>query len=399
MEEILIGLDGITFQHVAELLLQIGTTANERRRCKATYWDCLEVVAFALLMSDRIALNANLPRVGKDTPGEDLKALLGREIVAPVEDMAPANWKAKLLEIPEFNARTKSWLALLDRALVLSRTAWDHLVLREISADYLGTDAEIGSSSTSGAAAKFKAEHYIGHDLAQEAVPKKFVKAIADTIRKSFPKLLVDPVLVHEFIERMAVTHIVNYWKMNLDAEESQLKNLVRLPHQTRSSIRFTELAESNVDGNRRKTADTRRKRLEVVRCLMPFPLRHLMDGVRDREKVIQRALDLRDFPPIPHIRDRLRKVFGELEQGNVKPATKLCNEISHLTSKGDRRDWQDSRFTIGWNLDYNVPYFNASTELLEKLFRRDHYFLKQFTSVNVKQTDLKIKKLFPEIA
>src|SRR5258708_3842183 len=116
MDNLLIGLDGITFQHVAELLLERGTTANERKRCKATYWDCFEQVAFALLMSDRIALSAELPRVGNDTPGEDLKALLGNEIVFPVEDRAPADWRTKLLEAPDFNAKTKSWLSLLDRA-------------------------------------------------------------------------------------------------------------------------------------------------------------------------------------------------------------------------------------------------------------------------------------------
>jgi hypothetical protein len=393
MDELLFGLDGITFQHAAELLLQCGTTATERRRCRQTYIECFEQVVFALLMSDRIALNDNLPRVGKDKPGESLKPFLGR-LVVPVRDNAPETWKQELLKSPEFEAKIKSWLSVLEEALLLKRTAWENWIIREVSADYFGTDLEIGSSQTPLTALKFKGEHYIAHHPAQDSTPKKFVHDLTEVVHRTFPRLHVEPARVGEFIERSALTHVVNYWKMNLDIADSQIGDLVRLPHETRASIRLLELDAP-------ETSEADRKRHQVLSCLMPFPMRHLMEDIKDREKVIERLLGLRDLQPIPQIRERLRKVFGELEEGKSEPATKLCNEINGLALVKANNDWRESEYTIGVKFapDGLTPYASVPSDVLSKLFRTDNYFLRQFTAPDPNYVDKRIKKLFPELA
>jgi hypothetical protein len=402
MKELIIGLDGITFQPVGELLLECGTRPEKRRECKTTYKDSLRQFALASLLGDRIAVPAKMPKVGSDYPGEDLKALLGSGMIVPVGNKTPKNWKTTLLGCPSFKEKVISWLTLLDEAHLAAKVHWDDWIVREVAAGYLGQDASLASREVQPANIKIQADHFLDHSEIQSVIPARFISSMARKLKEKFHHLGATDANVNEFVSRTAVTHVVNYWKMNLDIEDEYANKIVRLPHMTRTSIRLAELRRSEgsrQDQNRGDRTD------QVIRALLPFPLLHLVRGLEKRTDLITRLMDLRDIQPFPQIRDRLRTVLGELEQNNHRGALKLCNEIEKLSKHGGgAAACEQTAVDLGVRAEQDcslTAYVRIPVEykLLQRWFRPDRYLLRQFTSVDDKASEHVLKKRFPEVA
>ncbi len=245
MKELIIGLDGATFQPVGELFLDCESTFDQRRECKVTYRECLRYVALAVLLSDRIGVPQFMPNVGSDHPGQDFANMLGKSFVLPIGGYCPHNWDELLMKAPAFEKRVVNWLELLDQAFSIERRFWEDLIIREVRADYLGKDGSPASHKLGPSGLKLKAPHYVGHLSIQEAVPNSFVNKLRKWIKVKVPRLNVTDANIDEFISRMAVTQVVNYWKMNLEIETAYEDGFIRLPHMTRSAIRFAELSRS----------------------------------------------------------------------------------------------------------------------------------------------------------
>jgi hypothetical protein len=215
LNELIIGLDGVTFQPVGELVFECGTTADQRRECKFTYRECLRYVALAVLLGDRIGVPKDMPVVGRDHPGKDLANLFGKSFVLPIGGTCPQNWANLLMRAPAFEERVVSWLKLLDEALTFKRSSWEDLIVREVLADYLSTDKSLASHQVEPSDLKIRAPHYLGHLSIQQAIPVSFVVKLRERLKAKFRRLNVTDANIDEFISRMAVTHVVNYWRMN----------------------------------------------------------------------------------------------------------------------------------------------------------------------------------------
>src|SRR5207302_1352299 len=79
-------LDGITFQHAAELVLKWDATLADRSRCCHTYIRSLEDAAFALLFADQVVVPNKMPVVGRDgSPGMIFKNGLPTTLVVGLD--------------------------------------------------------------------------------------------------------------------------------------------------------------------------------------------------------------------------------------------------------------------------------------------------------------------------
>jgi hypothetical protein len=380
-------------------VLECGTTAEQRRECKNTYRECLQYVALAVLLGDRIGLPNNMPEVGSDHPGRDLSSFLGKDLVLPIGDNSPNS--DLLTRAPIFEARVIDWLKLLDEAFSLRKSVWEDLIVREVSADYLGKDKSLTSHEVQPSDLRLHARHYTPSLAIQEAIPMTFVTKLRGIFKAKFRRLNVTDENIDEFISRMAVTHVVNYWKMNRDIEAEHAGAFIRLPHMTRSSIRFVELSQSE----HRPADDSLRqnKRDQIMRALLPYPLRQLLHGLTKRQGLIQRLLDLRDAEPFPKLRDRLKKALGELEQGDYHGVAKLCGEIETLSRSEMTSGAEPTSLTFGVRLESEsaTPYVDLPLpkELWNKWFRPDRYCLRQLTSISEKSAERDIKRVFKEIS
>lgn len=398
MKELIIGLDGVTFQPVGELLLESGTTFEQRRECKATYRECLRYVSLAVLLSDRIGIPKEMPLVGGDQPGQSLANLLGQSFVLPVGGYCPHNWDELLMKVPAFEERVANWLKLLDDALSIGRRFWEDLVIREVRADYLGKHELHTSRQVEPSGLKLKAPHYVGHLSIQKAIPNSFVIQLRKRIKAKFGRLNVPDGNIDEFISRMAVTHVVNYWRMNLDIEAAYEGGFLRLPHMTRSAIQFVELRRSE-PSDQKNVQD--QKRDQVIRAVLPYPLRHLLRGLKRREDLIQRLMELRDLGPFPKLRDKVKKAFGELQQGKHNSATKLCKEIETLSNSAEDSAAEPASviFGIRWEggggltADVQVPI-----DLLKKWTSPHRYCLRELTSVSEGSEQRDLNRVFEEL-
>jgi hypothetical protein len=224
---------------------------------------------------------------------------------------------------------------------------------------------------------------------------------MARKLREKFHHLNVTDANVIEFISRTSVTHIVNYWKMNLDIEDEHARKIVRLPHMTRTSIRLVELGRS---GENLQDMERENRKDQVIRTLLPFPLQHLVKGVEKRTDFISRLTDLRELQPFPQIRKRLKTVLCELEQNNRRAAIKLCKEVEALSRHSSvSATCERAGIAVGVRMepDAVTPYINIPVQydLLQRWFRPDRYFLTQLTSVDEKTSARFLKRLFPEVS
>jgi hypothetical protein len=111
--------------------------------------------------------------------------------------------------------------------------------------------------------------------------------------------------------------------------------------------------------------------------------------------------MDLRDLPPFPKLRDKVRKAFGELQEGKHRSAAKLCKEIEALSNSAENSGAEPTSLTFGirWEPGGITADVKMPIDLLKKWLKPDRYCLIEFTAILEKSEQRDIKRIFKELA
>src|SRR5579859_4906151 len=147
--KLIVILDGVTFQHAAELLFDVGVSANERRTAKRIYTRCLEDTISAILFADKIGIPDRLPPVGIVYPGQFLRGQLSRVLPDVLHPIARVERDGGLEAFVRTDATIREAVQqdinVLDDAYMQGRAYWNELVFREVFG-YLLNDPQLDIS-------------------------------------------------------------------------------------------------------------------------------------------------------------------------------------------------------------------------------------------------------------
>ncbi len=181
-------LDGITFQHAAELLLDIGVSAAGRGQAAHTYARCLEDSISALLFADKAGLPAKLPPVGSEYPGETLKGKLRSALpdcVFPISQIgSPGDLETLVRGDITLADLVLQDIGLLADAYKLGKQYWDECIFREAHG-YLLADPSLDIAKRYPEIRKQNKTHYVLLDEIELKVPKDFYLDLTQIVRKT----------------------------------------------------------------------------------------------------------------------------------------------------------------------------------------------------------------------
>lgn len=302
------GLDGITFQHMGELVFDIASTMESRRRSKAVYLACLRDFTFAMVYGEAGTIATRLPNpTDQESPGEVLRSAydgLFRNVLAPgegkLDDFLQKPSTVKTVT-PTFTQLSAAWLA--------DRESWIAVIHREATC-YLGTHPSVLNDGDNGPIVLAKNPPYPEHKTLERAVPRHVVDEATTAVLQSTPQY--ERAAVNKLVSGFLLAHIgVSYWYRHPD------EGVWRVPFVTRAHAHRSSM---NVDC---AVADLR---LTLVnRLLTEFPHR---DGPR---RIFVDWLARQSKNPKF---DDVRKYVRELDEAirRRKPA----QEINRLIAKID---------------------------------------------------------------
>jgi hypothetical protein len=337
-------LDGITLQHVGEILLDVEATADVRRLCASSYLQSLEDFVFGALFGESLTLSGTMPPVGEDTPGAHLlhRPEL-RDFVVAI-DMPPPPSPSEIVAGEGLRGAVERDINAIGSLTPRELGAFQDFYVREARA-YLGNDASILEPRLPPASYAFstnnRASHYVQVAELQSVVPQRFIDRMLVSIRGSADYSRVANEALTEFVTRSLLTHVVNYWTFD-SALEAQPHASARLPHVTRANIR------RHVDGETEETQPGGAERLGRFRRLfyrgiVPHALLRVMAVARDKSSFLDAVRETRDSTQFRQIRNYLTELVSELGHGERREADKLLAEIARRTSEsGDEPEpWE----------------------------------------------------------
>ena len=142
-------LDGITVQHVAEVLYNTAATRDIWGECFASYLSSLEDFAFGVLFGETVTLSGSMPPVGDSTPGAQLlreSALQG--VLVAIQMEQPAGIATLLNNDVKLRGAVERDLEAVGRLSEDEVEPFRHFYIREVRG-YLGTDPSIFEKGSS----------------------------------------------------------------------------------------------------------------------------------------------------------------------------------------------------------------------------------------------------------
>jgi len=359
-------LDGITVQHVGEVFYETGTTAAVRKQCRRTYLRSMEDFTFGFLFGETLSLSGRMPPVGDETPGGNLinRPEMGQP--AAIEE---------LLQEERFRSSVEQDMKAVNELLGSELEPFRHFYLREVLA-YLGNHASLWESnldpSTYVFETKDRKSHYVRSPGLQGLVHNSFTRDMTTAIRNGTAAKDVSDDALTEFVTRVLLTHIANYWAFDR-AVEDHPHGSARLPHVTRVAIR------QKVDApNPEKHGRLRRL---VYKGIVPHALLRVIGVARGKEFFLDALRETRDSKDFTEIRRYLTELVCQLGAGERKDADRLFAEINR---KGQGSFQQESfqlsvpvvgGFGVGADLiDRFQRFWNPGKYYLRQLIRDSAY-------------------------
>jgi hypothetical protein len=318
MEKIILVLDGITIQHVGDLVFESTETSNHRSECKETYRKCLEDVACAVLFADEIRITGNLPTYpGGRAPGqlvveqlnkpsEFVKRLPG-DLSTPKEEILRASSYRQIVAIDIEN---------LSSAIQSVPLLWTHLGIREAEIHF-GPDDSLRRENLDAGEYIYAANHYWSDSKLESLVPESFVKALEWCITRTPTGAVASKKAIDIFLRRMALTHIGTFWMINEACRILKIPSSFRMPHATRmhlSSLRSKAIVA------------------ELQTTIMPLALCLALHETGHRSEFVRKLKQIREWKPIEAVRQRLREAMYESSVGKNEEVRKLTKEITNLS-------------------------------------------------------------------
>ena len=376
-------LEGITIQHVGELLFDLDVTRNLRSICKDSYIQALEDFTFAVIFGDYFSVSEKLSQVGEDSPGEPILRRF-KDFFVPVENdstLKPEDIISS--KYPGLRHRVKEYLKILENALNLLIKQWENWIIRE-AISYLGNDQSLWGNDPINFVFSKKPHPYF-HDInLQSYIPINFINKLSKIVNNKANPDGIPIIAIKEFVTRSTLTHVTIMSWYERAVLKSKATSVTTLPFPTRSSLISLKSKRIIVD--------------RIKNIVVPYLLHKSLDGLTSREQYLNRLEDIRDTKTIKKIRDRLSISIEELKQGDNRAAKKLFDEIN-----------EHSRFMSGDKVDQvslnqvtlKTKVFDISINL-NWVFNRNRYFIRRLIrEYNEKvylQTEDRIKRVFPEL-
>lgn len=378
-------LDGITFQHAAELLLQWPDTLTERKRCCHTYIRCLEDVAFAILLSDRLVVPVNMPNVGPaGSPGELLKRSLPESLLQTIA--VPHTPIEQTVQDSVIRDAIIADLSDLLPALQSKPQVWTDFLVRETQS-YLGSDETLRMSGVPPERFRFAATHYVPrHAGLHEHVPGAVAGHLAKIVRPYVGVQVATDEAILEFVTSVSVTHIANFWTYDKSCAPLTKSNGVRLPHVTRAVIRELNGAWEG----------------RLSRQIVPHALSDALRQVSSPDNVIDRMLILRETNLYSKLRAYLLEALVALDAWKDSTEVgKIISEIETLT----RGQGSVAEPLMVKDIKVGIPAIKSLPSLsvtvpFEHVFMKRRYYLRSLVAAgDYKQYREHLGRVFPELS
>jgi len=318
MENVTLVLDGITVQHVGDLVFETKETNNHRTECKETYRKCLEDVACAVLFADEIRISGNLPAYpGGLAPGQRVVDQLNEpsELVKrlPGDLSTP---KEEILRTSSYRQIVGLDIVNLSRAIQDVPLLWTHLGIREAQINF-GNDDSLRRENLAPADYVFAAKHYWSDSKLESLVPEAFVESLQRCVTQTATRTLASKKAIGVFFRKMALTHIGTFWTIHEACRLLKIPSNFRMPHATRMHL-STLRSKAIMD--------------ELQTTIMPLGLCVALHETGHRGEFVRNLKQLRDWKPVEAIRQRLRQAMHEASVGNNEGVRKLTKDITNLS-------------------------------------------------------------------
>jgi hypothetical protein len=388
-------LDGITIQHVGEVLWESGTTAVVRKQCRRTYLRSLEDFAFAFLFGERLTLSGRMPAVGDDTPGATLIQQRELSEILVTVDMGPPTAIETLLREDDFRSMVRTDIEAAAQLQGSDAEPFCHFFIREAPA-YLGDHPSLRQAALGSSSYVFESpgrpSHYVVDRELQALVNPTFTHRMAAVIGQNATISDVSDAALAEFVTRALLTHVANYWAFDR-AVEGQPHGSARLPHWTRALVRHKVDSRTNLEPN------ARLRRL-VYRGVVPHALMRVIGVARSKDSFLAALRETRDSNEFAEIRRYLTDLVVSLGTGDRSDADKLIAEIARKTGQGSlqRESFEVSvpvagGLGVGGGLiDAFQRYWNPGKYYLRKLIQESAY-------VGGGEYEQRLSRIFPELA
>jgi hypothetical protein len=376
-------LDGITLQHVGELLFNTSITTDYRKKCFHTYLQCIEDFSFSIFYGDSFGHTGSFTPLIDQEPAE----LLCNSFISVFQNLSFVKNRTQDELLFDINIREMLAIDFANIFIAINRQReyWEHWMIRETQA-YFGCHPSVFKANLDPELYKFdrKPEYYLDREL-QDSIDPKAINFLTNFLIKSIPNKKVKKDAIIEFIKRNILTHqLTFYWMENL-VNEHLKEHLIHIPHITRNLIQIVQINNSSSP---------------YIQFIKDILTKHVLNDALNysdnrRENLINRLLVLRDCKPYPD----LRKMFSELisikDQIKQKDrAIKLIDNIRKTSIKSD--GFLDKvKFTI------SLPYaITPGIEIDGSIFKtRKKNALRQIHVDKENKDYLKnIFKVFPEL-
>ncbi len=336
-------LDGITTQHVGELVLDALVTSEVRGLCAKAYLQSLEDFSFGVLFGEHVTLSGRMPAVGDETPGATLLEQPEMQGFVVAVELGEPQKIADLLDRGNLRPAVERDLRGVAHLGNAALGAFEEFYVRE-ARGYLGDDPSIYEPDLPPASYSFRTskrpEHYVTNPSLQELVPQNCLTRMVQAIQRSGSYERVASRALNELVSRGLVTHIVNYWAFD-DAVKDQVNGGSRLPYVTRAHLRKT------VD--HRSDADAGLKR-QLYRGITRHALASVIATAPDRESFLEVLRGTRETRDFVKTREYLTELVEKVNRGKRKEADELLALLRRKAGEAghEQETWDLSAFGVG---------------------------------------------------
>jgi hypothetical protein len=311
-------MDGITLQHVGELLGDAGSTKLIRPTCIMTYRRCIEEFVFALSFADSIVVPRHFPRVGDDQPAQQL---VEESSLSNFFEPTDRQWPLDTLADPFDNDRFRTQLqARLDELKIgLKHRYFRDWIVREALTS-LGNDQSLAMTIPPGDYIFSRQPAYRKCRDLQDKIPPEFIKRLraffddTELIGEIFIENNASKPAMNEFLSRNILTHVANglqnEWQYRGEGTQS-----IYMPHITRCS--------DPLSGS--------------FNAIIPYVLADVLrvDAVKDPSTFFSRLLKLRETDDYNNLRQYFWQQSNIKEEGDRK---RLGSEMFRLVEHLDKQ-------------------------------------------------------------
>lgn len=375
---LIFGIDGITVQHVGEIVFDMGSTFEDRYASRHTYKQSLEDFAASVLFGDNIAVSGRLPKVKGENPGS-----IALEQMADIHtnlEISTTKTPQDILKDTYYREKVLKDIGYMKKAIFgVNKIFWQDLMRREAIISIGSHDTVYNSNVTPDEIVFDGAPHYVVDRELQNKIDRDSIITILATELQKYCDTRITKIALEEFVSRIILTHITIYWWYEFATIEAGIVNRVRIPHITRAVVRNEELKNIIKFSNKIPGTDRLIRQVFVQNALF-----EVLSLEPTRNRVLENLNILRNLEPYNKIRLLWREIIYETSQEIQSAKTKIVLDAILDEIRGKSKSRSNSKL----QLDIDLNGFRANCWEV----------LKQIGGSKSKEYNELIHRVFPEI-